>query len=283
LKARDPRSFQWPALVAAMAALALGPPAAAQGRACAVPAFETAAKLNTRSITSLEISTFRRPETGWAIYAPLIAHEIGSPCPFGSSGFAAAIARWKRAQGMRPDGLVTEDTLMRLKGIWQERRPFVRISAKGVCPEPPPPAALAVARPDESYGGKRIEQRGRALEAYRRMLRAARESAQVRADRRNLTIFSGYRSPAYDAARCERDGNCDGVTRATCSPHRTGLAFDLYVGQAAGFGPDSSADPNRLAQSRSAAYRWLLANGRRFGFVNYPFEPWHWEWIGEPP
>jgi zinc D-Ala-D-Ala carboxypeptidase len=22
---------------------------------------------------------------------------------------------------------------------------------------------------------------------------------------------------------------------------------------------------------------------RRFGFVNYPFEPWHWEWTGEPP
>ena len=20
-----------------------------------------------------------------------------------------------------------------------------------------------------------------------------------------------------------------------------------------------------------------------FGFVPYPFEPWHWEWTGEPP
>ena len=24
--------------------------------------------------------------------------------------------------------------------------------------------------------------------------------------------------------------------------------------------------------------RWLVANGHRFGFHNYPFEPWHWEW-----
>ena len=31
------------------------------------------------------------------------------------------------------------------------------------------------------------------------------------------------------------------------------------------------------------AYRWLVANADRFGFVNYPFEPWHWEWTGEPP
>ena len=45
--------------------------------------------------------------------------------------------------------------------------------------------------------------------------------------------------------------------------------------------PESSADPNRLFQSRSAAYRWLVANAARFGFVNYPFEPWHWEWTGQ--
>ncbi len=33
---------------------------------------------------------------------------------------------------------------------------------------------------------------------------------------------------------------------------------------------------------QTPAYRWLLANARRFGFVNYVFEPWHWEWTGEP-
>ena len=55
------------------------------------------------------------------------------------------------------------------------------------------------------------------------------------------------------------------------------------MGQAPGFGPDSTADPNRLLQSRSAAYGWLIVNAGRFGFVNYPFEPWHWEWTGEAP
>jgi LAS superfamily LD-carboxypeptidase LdcB len=59
--------------------------------------------------------------------------------------------------------------------------------------------------------------------------------------------------------------------------------MDLYVGQAPGFGPDSSADPNRLYMTRTPTYRWLVANAHRFGFVNYPFEPWHWEWTGETP
>ena len=72
-------------------------------------------------------------------------------------------------------------------------------------------------------------------------------------------------------------------SRATCSPHRTGLALDLYVGEAPGFKPDSSADPNRLFMTNTPTYRWLLANAGKYGFVNYPFEPWHWEWIGQAP
>jgi LAS superfamily LD-carboxypeptidase LdcB len=46
---------------------------------------------------------------------------------------------------------------------------------------------------------------------------------------------------------------------------------------------DSSADANRLYQVGTPAYRWLVANAARFGFVNYVFEPWHWEWIGQAP
>jgi LAS superfamily LD-carboxypeptidase LdcB len=106
---------------------------------------------------------------------------------------------------------------------------------------------------------------------------------QLTADARLLTIFSGYRSPEYDAARCRNQGNCQGIVRATCSAHRTGLAMDFYLGSAPGFAPDSSDDANRLTISRSPAYRWLVANAAHFGFVNYPFEPWHWEWTGEKP
>jgi LAS superfamily LD-carboxypeptidase LdcB len=45
---------------------------------------------------------------------------------------------------------------------------------------------------------------------------------------------------------------------------------------------DSTADANRLAMSKTPAYRWLVLNAPRYGFLNYAFEPWHWEWVGEP-
>ena len=91
-------------------------------------------------------------------------------------------------------------------------------------------------------------------------------------------IFSGFRPPLDDDLRCIVEGNCQGVARADCSAHRTGLAMDVYVGQAEGLRPDSSDDSNRRAMTGTAIYRWLVANAARFGFVNYVFEPWHWEW-----
>jgi LAS superfamily LD-carboxypeptidase LdcB len=118
-----------------------------------------------------------------------------------------------------------------------------------------------------------------ALGAYRRM-RAAALADLGPADANALTLFSGYRSPASDDERCAREGNCQGVVRAQCSAHRTGTALDLFVGFAPGFMADSSATANRLHQTGTPAYRWLVANAGRFGFVNYVFEPWHWEWTG---
>jgi LAS superfamily LD-carboxypeptidase LdcB len=58
---------------------------------------------------------------------------------------------------------------------------------------------------------------------------------------------------------------------------------DIDLGAAPGSRIDSSDDANRLYLSRTPVYRWLVRNADRFGFVNYPFEPWHWEWTGEPP
>jgi hypothetical protein len=175
------------------------------------------------------------------------------------------------------------DTLTKMIRLWQSRRPFVALS-HSQCPAAPPLTSLAQATPAESYGGKQIFLRPGALRAYRRMAAAAKaQSPEIDADPRLLTIFSSFRSPAYDDARCALEHNCFGITRATCSAHRTGLAMDVYLGAAPGFSPDSSADANRLYLSRQVAYRWLVLNARRFGYVNYPFEPWHWEWTGESP
>jgi len=242
-----------------------------------------AAQTNASSLETLAWAPFGRSETGWATYAPLIGREIGAACAPDTPGFAAALAAWAASQGLSSSGALTPVLFAQLKSVIQMRRPFVRISAQGVCPNPPPASALAWASATEGYGGKLVQLRAGALAAYRRLAAAARQDPQIAADPRNLTLFSGFRDPAADAGRCARERNCNGVQRATCSAHRTGLAIDVYVGQAPGFGPDSSAEPNRLYMSRTATYRWLVANAGRFGFVPYPFEPWHWEWTGEAP
>jgi D-alanyl-D-alanine carboxypeptidase len=249
---------------------------------CAAGAYAEAAADNARTLSEMPFNLFGRPEMGWEVYAPVVAREISTDCPANSEGFARALAQWR--PGGAKDGRVTPAVLTAVKASAQARRPIVKRAGQRVCPDPPSQEALSTARREESYGGKTIELRTGALEAYRAMAAAARdEEPQIRRDARFLTIFSAYRSPEYDAARCLRDNNCNGVTRAVCSPHRTGLAMDIYVGQAPDYGPDSSADPNRLAQSRTPAYAWLVRNAGRFGFVGYAFEPWHWEWTGEAP
>jgi D-alanyl-D-alanine carboxypeptidase len=257
-------------------------PVAAAG--CAPVGWDAAAGANAASLRTLAWAPFGRQETGWETYAPMIGQEIGSPCAPDTPGFAAALAAWQASHGQGADGVLTDQGFAALKTQVQLRRPFVQFGARRVCPAPAVESALETGRPGEGYGGKIVQLRPGAFEAWRRMAAAARaEDPTVRADPRNLTIFSAYRSPNADAARCATQGNCDGIVRANCSPHRTGLAMDLYVGQAPGYPPDSTADPNRLAMTHGPAYRWLLANAGRFGFVNYPFEPWHWEWTGEAP
>ncbi len=242
-----------------------------------------AAQANAASLASLPIEPFGRAETGWAIYAPTIQRDVAVRCAPQRPGFAGALSRWQANQALPATGVFDTVSLGRLKAGWQARRPFVAVRAQGICPSPPAEADLAAARPEETLG-KTVRLRPGALAAYRRMVAAAREdNPGLVGDPDALKLFSGYRNPAEDEARCAAEANCQGVVRAACSAHRTGLALDLGVGAAPGFMADSSADANRLFQSRTPAYRWLVRNAGRFGFVNYVFEPWHWEWTGEGP
>ncbi len=254
------------------------------GETCHTRAFSAAAAYNRAAETNLVFSPFGRTETGWALYGPQIAETIHTRCAPENERFAKAVARWQAAHGLTPHGALTAETFQTLKGAWQERRPFVMLRIKGICPAGADEASLATLNPDETLGGKSVKLRPGALGALRRMVETARgDVPDLAVDPNLLTAFSGYRSPAADAARCEAEHNCQGVVRAECSAHRTGLAVDLDVGFASGFSADSSADANRLYQSKTPAYRWLVRNAARFGFVNYVFEPWHWEWTGEAP
>jgi D-alanyl-D-alanine carboxypeptidase len=250
---------------------------------CAAPGFEAAAQANGLTLTTLAWAPFHRPETGWAVYAPRISQEIQTTCPPDSAAFAQALARWQGVRRLPATGQLDGPTFGLMSTSWELARPFVRLSQTGVCPPAPADTNLAWALPDEGYARKPIQLRPGVLTAYRQMVADARAaSPAIAADHRLLSIFSGYRSPDSDAARCARDNNCENITRAACSAHRTGLAMDIYLGAAPGSPPELSDDANRLYQSKSAAYAWMIANAARYGFVNYPFEPWHWEWTGEP-
>ncbi|HZZ35500.1 MAG TPA: M15 family metallopeptidase [Caulobacteraceae bacterium] len=248
---------------------------------CAEGGYADAATDNAITLQTLAWAPFRRPEVGWAIYAPRIAQTISTDCGPETPAFSAALAAWQHAHRLPVSGRLDPGTFESMKQSWFAQGLHTRAPGSQACPDPPPETALDVASPAESYGGKTILLRPEALAAYRRMAAAARRALpSLAADPTLLTIFSGYRSPAADDARCVSEANCSGPTRAACSPHRTGLAVDITLGSAPGFRIDSSADRNRLYMSRTPAYRWLLAHAAEYGFVNYAFEPWHWEFVG---
>ena len=256
------------------------PPPAPATEACGVAGWREAAAANGRSLGALSWSPFGRPETGWETYAPLIAREAATRCGPATAGFAAAYAGWQAAHRLTADGVLKPDDFTALRNELALRRPFVQETAKGLCPAAPADTALATAAPAESYGGKSIQLREPALTAYRRLVAAARAAGVVHGE--VLKLVSGFRGPAEEAARCA-GGGCNTLTRAHCSAHRTGLAMDLYLDHLPGRDPTASDDANRTAMARSPAYRWLVVHAGDYGFLPYPFEPWHWEWTGEPP
>ena len=249
----------------------------AAGKAWAGPAFA-----NSVSIYAMEWAPFGQAEYGWGAYLPLLRREIRSDCGPATADFAFALSQWQGRYALTPTGVFDAATFQTLKGVLQERRPFIMARTRNECPEPPPLNMLGYLSADEEHADRltRLLRRD-VLDAYRAMVAAARrEVPEAAADPEMLQIFSGFRDPEADAARCAAQGNCDGVRRAACSPHRTGTAIDVYVGQAPGLGVDSTDPASRLYMSRGATYRWLVANAGRFGFVPYLYEPWHWEWVG---
>jgi LAS superfamily LD-carboxypeptidase LdcB len=243
------------------------------------PGFHKAVLANKQSLTDPTWAPFGRPETGWSVYAFRAAHDIKTHCAPKTPGFASRLARWQTRHALPPTGRMDKTTFQSMKTVWQTERPFVVLRAAGVCPDPPADADLTMLPASETLDGRAVQLRADAAKALETMVDAAKRDLAAEAlppDR--LTVFSGFRSPAYDAERCARDGNCDGVGRATCSAHRTGLAVDLMLGAAPGFEVDSTQDANRFWQTKTPAYRWLIDNAGRYGFTNYAYEPWHWEW-----
>jgi Transglycosylase SLT domain/D-alanyl-D-alanine carboxypeptidase/Putative Flp pilus-assembly TadE/G-like len=122
------------------------------------------------------------------------------------------------------------------------------------------PAGAGPAMPGHAAGGGytgRLEYRqGKPMRpdvalAFDRMAAAARREAGL-----HLVVVSGYRSDAEQARLWAANPDPKWVARPGTSLHRYGTELDL--------GPP-------------AAYEWLAANSRRFGFIKrYAWEPWHY-------
>lgn len=283
------RSFLLP-FMGAVCACALGSVSAQahalEAEVCDRPAgvFEDAASANSITLYAMQWTPFGPAEMGWETYVPLIQKELGTGCDPTSAAFAEKLSVFQTVHNLTASGQFDAATFGVLRGLWQERRPFILARIRGECPSPPPIAELSYLVAGEEHAERMTRMARRdVLQAYRTMVAAARaEVPEAAANPELLQIFSSFREPEADAARCARDGNCDGVRRATCSAHRTGTALDIYVGNLLGYGVDSTHSHNRRYMSQTQTYKWLVKNAGRFGFVPYAFEPWHWEWIGEP-
>lgn len=128
-------------------------------------------------------------------------------------------------------------------------------------------------------GGKRIPLHRLAATAWQALVAAARRDG-VRAPL--LLPTSGFRDPAHQErlwrAALQRYGSPQEARKWVAPPggsaHQTGRAIDFYLG-----GKNASGNVTQLRTL--PAYRWLVANARRFGFYPYEREPWHWEY--NPP
>lgn len=259
----------------ALLGLVLGVLFAGQARAAAGPCHTNAdiwggqGLANAEAAYGMEWAPFGATEWGWQPYLPLIQQDLHTRCGPGTPIFASQLAGFQQTHGLPPTGLLDAATFQVFRGLWQERRPFVMARVRGLCPEPPPINQLGYLVAEEEHADRltRLLRRD-VLDAYRRLVAAARaEVPEVAANPELLQIFSGFRDPEADAARCVQQGNCDGLRRAVCSPHRTGTAVDLHVGQAPGLGVDSTTPASREYMARTPTYRWLVANAGRFGFV----------------
>lgn len=243
--------------------------------------FAGAARRNAQLRGSVSWVFGGKAQTGWQIYVPLIAYTIGVDAEADSPEFAAALSKWQEKNAMPPTGVLEVETLQALIRFWQGQR-LGRNSA-------PADESLLSAPITEFFDPSRdpglLQLERGTYAAYRRMIAAASKdlgtsvkfsrTGELAEGEKFLRIVSAYRSPAYQEALRRKEPNAGRGALAKFSAHSTGQALDIYVGGE----PVTTKDHNRLLQVQTPAYKWLVKNANRFGFYNYFYEPWHWEYV----
>ena len=219
--------------------------------------------------------------------SPLIAREIRTDLPAGQPRASPrALAAWEAAQRLPGDGMLSDDDFQRHEGRRPDP-PAVRAAQRpqGSAPTPPPRPPLEVGRPGEGYGGKQVLLRPARL---RRLAPdGRRRQGRGPADRRRSAQPDHLLRLPQPGRRRRPLRRARATATASSAPpaRRTARAWPSTCTSARRRATARTPAPTPTAcfMSRTPAYRWLVANADRFGFVHYPFEPWHWEWTGEAP
>lgn len=247
----------------------------------------TASKADSATTENAQLSTDLdwvfggKQQRGWHLYLPLIHRLIGTEAEVTEPDFATALSRWQKSARLAPSGILNSDTWSRMISAFQSRRIKDRAA--------PPPDQLVTAAPEDLYDPSRAEEFRRVerqtYEAYKRLVAAAaadqslrlatRQGGGLAAKERRLKIISAFRSQEYQEQLRKKSPDSGRAGLARQSPHLTGRTLDLYVGGE----PVDTKDANRLLQTQTPVYRWLVKHADKFGFHPYFYEPWHWEYI----
>ena len=251
-----------------------------QSRGAAKPGAD-AARRNALLSNELIWTFGSRQQRGWYLYTPLIKRLINTKQDSASAQFALAVARWQGKSGLKPGGVVDEETLFTMIKTWQDARLKDRSAAQ--------PGQLLTAPISDFYDPTRAEElrqvERRTYAAYKRLVSAAvavrslglahTRRGELAPGEKYLKIISAFRSREYQEKLRRESPNSGTAGLAVNSPHFTGRALDLYVGGE----PVDTLDSNRALQVQTPVYLWLVRNAERFGFRPYCYEPWHWEYV----
>jgi zinc D-Ala-D-Ala carboxypeptidase len=244
-------------------------------------AFTLAASRNAVLRNELTWMFGGKQQHGWYLYLPLIGRLLNTHDAPDSPRFAATLARWQEKSGLKPSGILDEESFYAMIAEWQNQRLKDRTPAQ--------PDQLMTAPISDFYDPERLlelrQVERRTYDAYKRMVAAAAADrslglklstdGNLAATEKYLKIISSFRSREYQDQLRRQAPNAGSASLAVNSPHFTGRALDLYVGGE----PVDTQDSNRAIQVQTRVYQWLVRNAERFGFRPYCYEPWHWEYV----
>lgn len=244
-------------------------------------AFGAAAMRNAQLSNELNWTFGGKQQRGWYLYAPLIRRLLDTEQDSTANGFALALSWWQEKSGLRPSGVLDEESLYAMISEWQGRRLKEHAYAR--------PDQLVTAPASDFYDPSRLDElrqvERETYAAYKRMIAAAAADPSLGlalgADgelvpaEKYLKIVSSFRTREYQEQLRRQSPYLGRAGLAVNSPHFTGRALDLYVGGE----PVETKDSNRAIQVQTRAYQWLVRNAERFGFRPYYYEPWHWEYV----